>query len=78
MNRYFETFKAKLRGTVRSFTIWANGIAGSIYLGLPMLQDSLPQLQAYIPANFFQFLMGGVIVVNILLRFKTNTGLEHK
>lgn len=70
--------KAKLQGARKSLTIWFNGTAAAVVAGLPIAQDSLPQLHSYLPANFYQYAMGGVIFANILLRFKTNNGLEHK
>lgn len=70
--------KAKIQGAYKSFTIWFNGIVGTILAGAPMLQENLPQLHSYIPENFFKYIMLLVVVVNILLRFKTNTGLDNK
>lgn len=70
--------KDKIQGAWRSWTIWFNSMAGALVLGLPMLQETLPQMQAYLPADFFKYAMAVVIGVNILLRFKTSAPLEHK
>jgi len=59
-------------------TIWANGVFGVLLVGLPGLQESLPQLQNYMPADLFRYAMGVVIAANILLRFKTNKDLASK
>jgi hypothetical protein len=68
----------KIKGAVKSWTIWFNGVASAIVAGLPMLQDSFPQLQPYIPANFYKWAMFVIIAVNLVLRFKTNKPLEQK
>lgn len=70
--------KWRLQGAVRSMTIWVNSVFGALLIGLPELQTSLPQLQSYVPANFFKYAMGIVIVANILLRFRTNSDLAAK
>lgn len=68
----------KLKGAWRSWTIHFNAWMGVVLGGLPMAQDSFPQLQPYIPANLFQYGMAALIVGNLLLRFKTNSDLAHK
>jgi hypothetical protein len=71
--------KQWLRGAVRSAAMWLNSVAGSVALALPYLQDELPQLAAYIPAEPYKWLVGAVIVANILLRvFKTKTSIMEK
>ncbi len=72
------SFKADLLGARKSFTIWFNSTVATVYYGLPMLQESLPQLQAYIPTVHFNHIMATVIVVNLLLRFKTTKSLKDK
>lgn len=73
-----NSFIAKLAGAKRSLTVWFNGVTGTVVLGLPMLQDSLPQMREYVPTDYFKWAMGAVIVINILLRFKTSQPLENK
>jgi hypothetical protein len=68
----------KIKGSVKSWTIWVNGIASAVVAGLPMLQENFPQLQPYIPANFYKYAMLVIIAINIVLRFKTNKPLEQK
>ncbi len=74
----WQMIKWRLQGSIRSLTIWVNGLFGALLLGLPDLQASLPQLQSYVPADAFRYAMGVVIVANILLRFKTNKDLAAK
>ena len=45
---------------------------------LPMAQDNIPQLHDYLPDNLYKYLMVIVVVANLLLRIKTNKGLEEK
>jgi len=70
--------KRRLQGAVRSMTIWVNSVFGAVLLGLPELQLTFPQIQPYVPEQFFKYAMGAVIVANILLRFKTNIDLAAK
>ena len=69
---------AKIRKMHKSFTIRFNSIAGAFILGLPMLQENLPSLSAYLSAETYRYAMGFVIAANILLRFKTTASLKDK
>jgi len=70
--------KAKLKNAWRSWTIWFNSIIGSVMTLLPVAQDSFPQIQAYIPPHVYQWVMGIIVVGNIILRFKTTLDLANK
>ncbi len=82
MKRYLKDLLAKLKADVvkvhKSMTIWFNSVMGMMVVGLPVAQDSMPQLQEYLPAGLYHYLMGALIVGNILLRFKTNGALADK
>ena len=67
-----------LKGARKSLTIWFNGVFGTLVVCLPLAQDQLPQLQAYLPAGLYHYLMGAVVLGNILLRFKTTKRLADK
>lgn len=68
----------KLKNAWKSWTIWVNGLAASIMVILPVAQDSVPQLQAYIPDHVYKIAMGVIVALNIALRFKTTTDLANK
>lgn len=70
--------KAKLKGSWRSFTIWFNGITGTVIVALPTAQDQFPQLQGYVSSDVYKWAMGAIVVANIALRFKTNADLADK
>ena len=72
------TFKQRLRNCWKSWTIWLNAMAGTVVTLLPVAQDNIPQIEAYVPHNMFQITMGVVIAANILLRFKTTADLKDK
>lgn len=74
----FRMMKWRLQGAVRSMTIWVNSVFGAVVLGLPELQSAFPQMQPYVPDQFFKYAMGAVIAANIALRFKTNKDLAAK
>ncbi len=79
---YLKDFAAGIKADAmkmhKSLTIWFNSVMGMVVVGLPMAQDSLPQLQGYLQANAYHYLMGALIVGNIILRFKTNSALADK
>ncbi len=82
MKRYFADLWARTRANLakahKSLTIWFNSLMGALVVGLPVAQDSLPQLQDYLPANLYHYLMGALVLGNILLRFKTSVALADK
>lgn len=68
----------KLKGALRSFTVWFNGM---LLLGLPVfeaLKQSLPDLQTYLPDNVYKTVGVVVVLGNIALRFRTTTDLAAK
>lgn len=82
MRQYLKDLCAKLKADLakahKSLTIWFNGAMGVAVVGLPMAQDSMPQLQDYLSANLYHYAMGALIVGNIILRFKTTSSLAEK
>lgn len=79
---YLEDLLSKVQADAvkahKSLTIWFNSAMGAAVVALPMAQDQLPQLQDFLPANLYHYLMGALVVGNIILRFKTNTALADK
>ncbi len=71
-------FIARFKKAWLSLTIWVNGIAATIWLFLPELQMTFPQLQAYVPDNIYKYGMAILIIANIVLRFKTTQDLIEK
>jgi hypothetical protein len=67
-----------LRGAVRSWTIWFNGVIAAGLALLPSLQDWFPSLQGYVPAKAYQYATVVILVGNFALRFKTNKSLAEK
>jgi hypothetical protein len=68
---------AHLRGSLKSWTIWLNGVGLTILAFADNLSSALPIVREYIPQQAYSIL-GGVLALNILLRFKTNKSLAHK
>jgi len=73
-----ERIKADLYSAHKSLTIWFNSILGTAALILPTAQDQIPALQAYLPLHIYNYLMGAVVLGNIILRFKTTKRLADK
>ena len=66
-----NTLKEQIKGAWKSWTIWFNTI------GLVLITSALaePLVLEYMQEND---LMVVILLGNVLLRFKTNTGLEGK
>jgi hypothetical protein len=76
--RLYSRFRADLAKAHKSLTLWFNGVAGALIAALPFAQEQLPQLQDYVSANVYHYLMAVVVAGNILLRFKTRSALADK
>ena len=71
-------FLRKLSGCKRSCVVRVNaGILAATPL-FQMAQDQWPQLREYLPANLYGYAFVVIVIVNILLRFKTKLPLEDK
>lgn len=68
----------KIKGMLRSWVIWFNGLMALIVAGLPMLQDALPQLIPFADEGLYKRVGLFVVVANMLLRFKTHKSLADK
>lgn len=62
----------------KSLTIWFNSIVATLPVVLQELQDQLPAMKGYLPDNLYSWMFVGVVVGNVLLRFKTSTGVKLK
>ena len=71
-------FIQRLKKSWLSLTIWVNTLAASLWLFLPELQMTFPQLQAYVPEHIYKYGMAILIIANIALRFKTTQDLTAK
>lgn len=70
--------KRRIRGCKRSLTVWFNGAMAAAVLMLPVAQDAFPQMQTYLGADLYRWMMGVIVAANILLRFKTTVDLAEK
>jgi hypothetical protein len=68
----------KLRNAWKSWTIRFNLLFGAVVTNFDTIRDSLPQIQPYMTPGLFGKMMVAAFVINLLLRFKTSTGLESK
>lgn len=82
MRERIEIILTQLRGARRSLTVWFNGL---LLTALPYAEDiigfirqALPELQAYLPDNWYKVMGVVVVVVNLLLRLKTKAALADK
>jgi hypothetical protein len=72
-------FIDKLRGALRSKTVWFNAVAIPVLLLiLDQLQANLGLLAAYLPVDKMQTVGAVSIIGNIVLRAMTSSALEHK
>jgi len=73
-----QRIRSALAGARRSWTIRLNVTVGALAASLPVAQDAIPQLQAYLPADVYRYAMAAVVLGNILLRIKTNKPLSER
>ena len=73
-----NTAKKWLRGTVRSFTVWFNGITGTLTAMIPFIPEYLPEMKPYLTQKTYLTLLAINAIGNILLRIKTNKSLAEK
>ena len=53
------------KGAVKSWTIWLNSVAGTLILALPEIEQTLPSLTAYLPADYYKWISISVVVSNL-------------
>jgi len=68
----------KIKKMWKSRVVWFNSLAASVIVGLPFVADSIPQMQAFLPNDYYRWIGGIIVGANILLRFKTNKALDEK
>lgn len=73
-----ECFLAKLRGAVKSLTIWLNGVGLIVLASWNDIAQSVPQLEQFVSAETYKLIGGALVVGNILVRFKTKHALQDK
>ena len=82
MNQYLKGFWVRFKADAvkahKSLTLWFNSVMGVVIVALPIAQDSFAQLREFLPANVYHYMMGTLVVGNIILRFRTTTALAAK
>lgn len=72
----------KIRGALRSATIWVNGLFLAIYpfadAIMAGISENLPGLADYMPANAFKGVGMAVVLFNIYQRTRTTMSLAEK
>lgn len=75
----WELTKQKLVGSLRSWVMWLNTIAGMAIPALTYLHDNYADMRPFIPAKLYATGFVVMVLVNMALRFfKTNGPLEEK
>lgn len=73
-----EAIKAKLKKIHKSLTIWVNGVTVALVPLLADAQNNIGLLKGYISQDLYKYAFIFLVVANVLLRFKTNKGLDQK
>ncbi len=77
-----ESFKLKIAGCYKSFTIWVNGLllAAMPFLDniLDAVKENLPAVSQWLTADILKGAAVFILVANIALRFKTKSDLAEK
>ena len=69
---------ADLKKIHKSWTVWFNGLMAAAIFLLPEAESQLPAIKDYVPENVCHYAAGALVVVNIILRFKTVSALRGK
>lgn len=75
---YTQKFREKIRGAFKSVTVMVNALLLAMLPFYEVLIEQLPQLQPYLPEDVYKKVGVAVVVLNIVLRFRTHKPLEHK
>jgi hypothetical protein len=67
-----------LKGSLKSLTIWFNGVCLSLLPIFEYAKDALPQLQDFLGPNVYRNIGLLVVIANIVLRYKTNKPVSEK
>jgi len=71
-------FKEDVKKSWKSWTIWFAGIAELIVEYLPQITQAVTDSEQYMLPETYKRVMQGIIIVNVLLRFKTTKRLSDK
>lgn len=72
------SFLESLNGARRSLTVWFNSVVLAALPLLESIKEFSPGLQAYLTPENFKLVGISVILINIILRFKTKKPLSEK
>jgi len=78
LKAFIGRIPAMLAGSIKSFTVWFNGVIGTALVAVPLMQDTLPQLQEFLSPDRYKQLVAALVVGNLLLRIKTSKPLDQK
>ena len=70
--------KQKLKGAMKSWTIWINSISAFLVLNIDFILANLPALKQAVTPQQFMMIIVVTNIVNILLRIKTNKPLDER
>lgn len=72
---WVSELKSWLKGAAKSWTVWFNGLMTAFIFYQPEIEA---KLQAALTPEDYANVALGILIVNIVLRIKTNTGLQNK
>jgi len=72
-----KTLKARIKGSAKSWTMAFNGV-GVLLLSLLTLAEQNHKLWGGYVGGYSDILLFGIMIANMLLRFKTNSDLADK
>ena len=78
MMNWIDKQVERIKNSWRSWTIWFNGIGLALMEFWPDLVTNFPTIQSYISETIFKRTMGAILIINIILRFKTTRDLADK
>ena len=68
----------KLRGALRSWTVWFNALSAAAIPALDYAQNNLALVKDFLPQHWYGIALVAIVAGNVALRFKTNNDLSDK
>ena len=76
--KWTNKLSERIKNSWRSWTIWFNGVGIAIIGFWPDLVTNFPTLQGYVSEGIYKGSMGAILLINLILRFKTTKDLADK
>ena len=74
----WQDFIADLRNSHKSLTIWFGVMSEFLIEYLPEITKAITESEDYMLPETYKRVMQGIVLLNMVLRFKTKSAMRHK